>query len=141
MKNTVLLIGRITKDIELRRTKSGNDVVQFNLAVNRDFKNTEGVYETDFINITTYNQTAKYLNEYATKGDLVGIKGRIQTGSYEKDGETKYTQTIIADKVSLLAYSKKDEQKEEPVKEEINNFEDYGNSIAMEDISTDDLPF
>ena len=49
MKNTVLLIGRITKDIELRSTKSGNDVVQFNLAVNRDFKNTEGVYETDFI--------------------------------------------------------------------------------------------
>jgi len=141
MKNTVILIGRIAKDIELRSTKSGNDVVQFNLAVAREFKNTEGVYETDFINITTYNQTAKFLSEYANKGDLVGIKGRIQTGSYEKDGEIKYTQTIIADKVSFLAFSKKDEQKKEPAKEETNNFEDYENSIAMEDISTDDLPF
>lgn len=142
MKNTVILIGRITKDIELRSTKSGTDVVKFTLAVPRDYKNADGVYETDFVGITAYKNGAKYLNEYAQKGDLVGIKGRINTGKYEKDGETKYIQEIIADQVSLLSYnSRKDNEQsndDNVEKEEPNPFDEFGNEI---EISDDDLPF
>lgn len=142
MKNTVILIGRLTKDIELRATKAGTDVIKFTLAIPRDFKNSDGVYDTDFVGVIAYKQSAKYLNEYARKGDLVGIKGRVNTGSYEKDGEKKYTQDIIADQVSLLSVTTKKENNESDTaikkQEEPDPFKEFGEEIEL---SEDDLPF
>lgn len=144
MRNQVFLIGRITKDIELRSTKNGIDIATINLAVNREFKNANGEYETDFINVTTYKHIAEMVSEYCKKGDLIGIHGRIQTGSYEKEGKKVYTQEIIADKVSFLS-SKANEikEKQEEVKEETKEetrdlFQEFASEVEL---SESDLPF
>ena len=145
MKNTVILIGRITKDIELRTTSNGTDVVKFTIAIPRDYKNANGDYESDFVSITAYKQSAKYLNEYAKKGDLVGVKGRIMTGTYEKDGEKKYKQDIIADSLSLLSPSAKKEEKQEEEKEIKRDVVSEQFDAFKEEIELDDdnlqLPF
>lgn len=143
MKNTVILIGRITKDIELRNTKNGTEAVKFTIAIPRDYKNANGNYESDFVSIIAYKQSARYLNEYAKKGDLVGVKGRIMTGTYEKEGEKKYKQDIIADSLSLLSPSSKKEEKQEEhkeIKKDIvsEQFEEFAAEI---DDSQLDLPF
>lgn len=143
MKNTVILIGRITKDIELRNTKNGTEAVKFTIAIPRDYKNANGDYESDFVSITAYKQSARYLNEYAKKGDLVGVKGRIMTGTYEKEGEKKYKQDIIADSLSLLSSSTKKEEKQEEhkeIKRDIvsEQFEEFAQEIELDD---DSLPF
>lgn len=144
MKNTVILIGRITKDIELRTTSNGNDVVKFTIAIPRDYKNANGDYESDFVSITAYKQSARYLNEYAKKGDLVGVKGRIMTGTYEKEGEKKYKQDIIADSLSLLSLSTKKEEKQEEHKEikkqEPDPFAEFAQEIELDDDNLQ-LPF
>lgn len=146
MKNTVLLIGRITKDLELRSTKSGTEAVKFTIAVPRDYKNADGIYESDFVGIIAYKQMAKYLCDYAQKGDLVGVKGKIVTGSYEKEDKKVYTQDIVAERISLLSsVTKKDNDKKDDNVVSKNNeqdpFEEFGDSINMTDISEEDLPF
>lgn len=146
MKNVVFLIGRITKDIELRATKNGINTANINIAVNREFKNNEGVYETDFINVTTYKHIAEMVSEYCKKGDLIGIQGRIQMRIYEKEDKKVYIQEIIADKVSFLASTNKSKEIEEKpktetqvIKEAVNDpFEEFENEVQLTD---DDLPF
>lgn len=107
MHNLVYLIGRLTSDPEIKELDNGKSVLNVTLAVQRSFKNEEGEYDTDFINCSLWNGIASHTSEYCKKGDLVGVKGRIQTRSYEHDGETKYTTEVLVDKVSFLA-SKKD---------------------------------
>lgn len=144
MRNQVFLIGRITKNIELRATKNGINTANVNLAVNREFKNSEGVYETDFINVTTYKHIAEMVSEYCKKGDLIGIHGRIQTGSYEKEGKKVYTQEIIADKISFLSSKsteikeKQEDVKEEPKQEASDPFNEF-NLENQEEL--ENLPF
>lgn len=103
MHNVVYLIGRLTEDPEIKEFENDKKKLTINLAVQRSFKNEEGVYETDFIRCVLWNGIANHTSEYCHKGDLVGIKGRIQTRSYEINEEKKYITEIIADKVSFLA--------------------------------------
>ncbi|WP_342505890.1 single-stranded DNA-binding protein [Sporosarcina sp. FSL K6-2383] len=102
MINRVVLVGRITKDLELKYSQSGVAVCRFNLAVNRTFKNANGEQEADFPSILTFRKTAENVANHLHKGSLVGIDGRIQTGSYEKDGVRVYTTEILADSVQFL---------------------------------------
>lgn len=102
MNNTVILIGRICNDLELRTTQNGTNVLKLNLAIPRNYKNSQGEYDTDFINCTLYRQIADRTAEYCRKGDMVGIKGTIQTGSYEKDGKKVYTTEVVAEKITFL---------------------------------------
>ena len=83
MIDTVTLVGRLTKDPELRTTTSGTGVATFTLAVNRDFKDANGNREADFINCVAWRKTAEILANYTEKGSLIGLIGRIQTRSYE----------------------------------------------------------
>lgn len=99
--NNVVLIGRLTKDIELRNTQN-SVVTEFTLAVNR--KKRE---EADFISCQAWGKTAENMNKYVHKGDEIAISGRIQTGSYEKDGIKHYTTKVIADIVQFLGGSKR----------------------------------
>ena len=107
MKNLVCLIGRLTTEPEIIKNEEEKEHVVVTLAVNREFKNSDGIYETDFIRCVLWNPIAKHFCEYCHKGDLVGIKGRIQNRSYELEEEKKYITEIIVDKVSFLS-SKKD---------------------------------
>jgi len=112
MLNQVVLVGRLTSDPELETTESGKKVTYITLAVQRTFKNSDGIYEADFIRCILWNAIASNTTEYCHKGDIVGVKGRIQTGSYDdKDGNKKYTTEVIAEKVTFLS-SKKTEAEE-----------------------------
>ena len=110
MQNLVYLIGRLASDPELKKTEKSKDYSTIIVAVQRSFKNSNGIYETDFIKCNLWNGIANNVNEYCKKGDLVGLKGRIQIRSYEENEETKYITEIIVDKVSFLS-SKKQEDK------------------------------
>lgn len=141
--NKVLLTGRLTKNPELRYTTSNVAVSQFSLAVTRNFKNAEGVYEADFINCVAYRKTAELIAEWTKKGDLLGIEGRIQTRSYDdKEGNKKYITEVIIENIEFLSSKKKEESseeiKEESIKEDSDPFKEFGNKVVLTD---DDLPF
>ena len=100
--NRVELIGRITRDPELRYTGSNIATTRFTLAVNRPFQGQNGEQGTDFINIVVWRKQAENVKKYCSKGSLVAVEGRIQTGSYEKDGQRVYTTDVVADSVQFL---------------------------------------
>ena len=103
MINNVVLVGRLTRDIELRYNKNGIAYAQFSLAVNRNFKNQNGERDADFINCSVWRQSAEFLNNYARKGSLIGITGRIETSSYDNEqGQRVYTTRVVCDNVQLL---------------------------------------
>lgn len=104
--NKVNLIGRLTRDVELRTTQGGVSVSSFTLAVNRRFKNAEGNYDADFINCVAWRQSAEYLSKNYSKGDMVGISGSIQTRNYEKDGNTVYITEVVADEIHYVGGKK-----------------------------------
>ena len=86
--NCVMIIGRMTKDVELRRTNSGKAVASFTLAVNKDFKNEQGSYDADFIDCVAFEQKAEAISKYVHKGDRFAVLGQLATRSYEnKDGK------------------------------------------------------
>ena len=133
--NKLFLTGRITKNIDLRYTQNQTPVARFTIAVNRDFKNKQGQYESDFINCIAYRQTADVLSKYVEKGDLIGIEGSIRTGSYETDGKKTYITDIQVDRVEFLQSKPKEV---ETHKEEVDPFKSFGEQIEVEDSN---LPF
>ena len=100
--NRVELIGRITRDPELRYTSSNIATTRFTLAVNRPFQGQNGEQGTDFINVVVWRKQAENVSKYVSKGSLVAVEGRIQTGRYEKDGQRIYTTDVVADNVQFL---------------------------------------
>lgn len=131
MNNSVTLIGRIVKDIELKKTANGNDVCYATLAIPRNYKNSEGVYETDFITCTIYKPIASSVSQYCKKGDLIGIRGMIQSRIYEKDGQKIYKTEIIAEKVTFLSQStKKEEIKKDKEKNDDNKVYEEFSSVT-----------
>lgn len=103
MINRVVLVGRLTKDTEVRTTQGGLSVVNFNLAVNRQFTNSDGDREADFIQCIIWRKAAESFGKYTHKGSLVGIDGRIQTHNYEnKQGQRVYVTEVVVDNFSLL---------------------------------------
>ena len=100
--NRVELIGRITRDPELRYTSSNIATTRFTLAVNRPFQSQNGEQGTDFINIVVWRKQAENVSKYVSKGSLVAVEGRIQTRNYDKDGQRVYTTDVVADSVQFL---------------------------------------
>lgn len=103
MINRVVLVGRLTKDPELRYTPSGIATCRFQVAVNRTFQNQQGEREADFISCLVWRKQAENLANYMKKGSLIGLEGRIQTGSYEgQEGKRVYTTDVVADSIQFL---------------------------------------
>ena len=103
MINNVTLVGRLTRDPELKYTPSNIAITTFNMAVNRNFKGVNGERETDFINCMIWRKQAELLSEWCKKGNLIGITGRIQTRSYDnQQGQRVYVTEIVADTFQLL---------------------------------------
>lgn len=151
MINNVVLVGRLTRDPELRYTPQNQAVGTFGLAVNRQFKNANGEREADFINCVIWRQQAENLANFAKKGALIGITGRIQTRNYEnQQGQKVYVTEVVADTFQMLESNKtqgqqankpqaqnKKPQAPDPFK--ARAADPFGSS-PME-ISDDDLPF
>lgn len=158
--NKVLLVGRLTKDPEIRALPSGGSVANFSIAVNRNFRNKEGNIEADFINIVVYGRQVDNIGKYVFKGNMVGIEGRMQTRTYDaQDGSKRYVTEVIADNVEFLS-SKNSNNINEPVNAYVDTtssvytdapsreegidvssedpFKDFGSEVALSD---DDLPF
>ena len=96
MLNQVILVGRLTKNPEIIETESGKKMTYINIAVQRPFKNVDGLYDTDFISCVLWNSIAENTVEYTKTGDVIGVKGRIQTNRYEDDkGNINYVTEII----------------------------------------------
>ncbi len=111
MLNQVVLVGRLTNDLTVTKTENKKDVVYLTLAVQRSFKNPDGIYETDFIRCVLWNSVALSTSEYCKKGDIIGVKGRLQVSSYEdENGNKKYNTEVVAEKVTFLSSKKVDEE-------------------------------
>lgn len=108
MLNSVVLIGRMTKDPELRFTQAGKAVASFTLAVDRPFKNANGEKETDFINCVQWGKGAEIIAQYTAKGSLVAVEGRLQVRSYEKDGQRRWVTEVVAENVRFLDRKKQE---------------------------------
>lgn len=163
--NKAILIGRLTRDPELRSTPAGRNVCQFSIAVNRTFTNANGDREADFINCVVWDKQAENLVKYQKKGNQIAVDGRIQTRNYEdKDGKRVYVTEILVNNISFLdskgssagnsnSFNNFNNLPEPPI-ERNNNvasmpdietvsvekdpFEAFGDSI---EISDNDLPF
>jgi len=119
MLNQVVLVGRLTDNPQVQTTEKKKKMTTINVAVQRTFKNPEGIYEADFIRCVLWNGIATNTSEYCKKGDIVGIKGRLSSRSYDdKDGSRKFITEVVAEKVTFLTSSKKDETITVEVEEE-----------------------
>ncbi|PGT80802.1 MULTISPECIES: single-stranded DNA-binding protein [Bacillaceae] len=104
MINQIILVGRLTKDPEIRYTADGAPVANITLAVSRSFRNAAGEIETDFVNCTVWRRTAENTANYCRKGSIVGVTGRIQTRSYENAEKTRvYVTEVVADSVRFMS--------------------------------------
>lgn len=136
--NKVNILGRITKDIELRHSQTGTAVAKFNVAVKRKQKNKEGNYDSDFINCVAYNQLAEMIHKYFAKGNRIAIDGRIQSGSYtNQKGDKVYTTDIVVEEVEFV-----DAKQEETQTEIVQKAMSEDPYIAMgKQVQQSELPF
>ena len=161
--NKVFLIGRLTRDPELRYTGNNTAVASFTLAVNRNFSNQQGEREADFINIVVWRKQAENVKNYLNQGSQVAVEGRIQTRSYDdNNGQKRYVTEVVADNVEFLGSKnssntsngsnnmKGDNSKSEPTPYDFGDVEPKGTDVdsnpfadfgANIEISDDELPF
>ncbi|MFK4167213.1 single-stranded DNA-binding protein [Paenibacillus lautus] len=138
MLNRTILIGRLTKDPDLRYTPAGVAVCQFTLAVDRPFTRDGGERETDFIPIVTWRQLAETCANYLRKGRLTAVEGRIQVRNYENnEGKRVYVTEVIADNVRFLESSRQENTQTESRSYKEDPFSDDGKPLDIDD----DLPF
>ena len=151
MINQVVLVGRVVKELDLKYTQSGKAVARFNLAVNRDFKDANGDSQADFPSCQVWGKTAEVMADNLRKGSLIDVTGRIQTGSYEKDGQRIYTTDVVVEKFHFLEAKNDNSNHSSGQQHQGNNqqnssgyhqsadpFDSAGESI---NISDDDIPF
>ncbi|MEG2351211.1 MAG: single-stranded DNA-binding protein [Bacilli bacterium] len=112
MLNQIVMVGRLVRNPELRTTDNGKIVTNITLAVPRSYKNVNGEYETDYVDCVLWSGVAESTTEYCHKGDLLGVKGRVQTRVFEQDEQKKHVTEIVAEKVTFLS-SKTKKDKEE----------------------------
>lgn len=141
--NNVVLVGRITKDPEVRQTAQGVANASFTLAVNRNYKNDQGQREADFINVVIWRKQAELFGQFASKGALIAVTGRIQTRNYENNqGQRVYVTEVVADNFQMLETRGERQAQQQggsfqPTQQQKQNF--FGGQPV--EISDDELPF
>ena len=154
MINRVVLVGRMTRDPELRRTPQGDAVTSFTLAVNRNFTSRDGQQQADFINCVVWRKPAENVERYCSKGSLVGVEGRIQTRSYDnQQGQRVYVTEVICDSVQFLEKKAARDRNQAPMQQQPQNNDnfydmktvelekEFDNSLNTFDIMEDDIQF
>lgn len=152
--NDCKFIGRLTKDPEYRVTPSGTELITFDLAVQRKFKNNDGEYESDFIRCIAFKKTAEFINTYSKKGYVMSVSGEMRNNNYEDDNGVKhYGMQLVVNNVdsTVLFLNKKKEQSDETQPSNQSNSatqttkgtntNPFNNATGAIDISDDDLPF
>lgn len=135
MINNVVLVGRLVRDVDLKYTNNGRAATNFTLAVNRDFKNEQGVNEADFISCAAFGKQAENMARFLGKGSLIGVEGRISTRSYQaKDGKTVYVTEVITSKIGFL-----ESKKQGNANQQTNS--NFGDVIDFHDINGGFNPF
>ena len=148
MINSVVLTGRLTKNVDLKYTQSGLAVGTFNLAVDRRFKSANGEQEVDFINCVIWRKPAETLANFTGKGTLIGVEGRLQTRNYEnKQGQRVYITEVVVDNFTFLEPRQNNSQQNQSNN---NGYQSHGSNqgsdpfagnVDQTDITDDDLPF
>lgn len=110
MLNQIILVGRLTRDISVNKSESGTRVATISLAIPRSFKNSDGLYDTDFVDCVAFDNIAENTSEYCSRGDIVGVKGRVQSRTVEKGDNKETIVEIIAEKVTFLSSHTKEEK-------------------------------
>lgn len=110
MLNQIVLVGRLTRNIKINKSENGKKIANISLAIPRSFKNMEGTYDTDFIDCVAFENIAENTASYCSKGDIVGVKGRVQSRVVEKEGKKEYLMDIVAEKVTFLSSRKKEDE-------------------------------
>lgn len=151
MLNRIVLVGRLTKDPELRSTPNGVNVGTFTLAVNRTFTNAQGEREADFVNVVVFKKQAENVKNYLSKGSLAGVDGRLQTRNYEnKDGQRVFVTEVVADSVQFLEPKNNNQQQNNNYQQQNNSYNapqnrqqnnPFANANAPIEINDNDLPF
>lgn len=141
MLNRVILIGRATKNPELRYTPSGIATTGFTLAVDRPFSSQSGERETDFIPVVTWRQLAETCSNYLRKGRLVAVEGRIQVRSWESDNGKRFITEVIADNVRFLERNQTTAEEPDPHGEQAGYKDPFAGDSEPIDLSDDRLPF
>jgi single-strand DNA-binding protein len=101
--NKIILVGRLTKDPEVRTTSAGFNTVNFTVAVNRNFKNKDGNYDADFLPCVAFRQTADFISKFFKKGNMICLDGRVQTRSYDaQDGSKRYVTEVVVENVEFV---------------------------------------
>lgn len=139
--NKVILVGRITKDPELKTVQSGSAVVNFTVAINRPTTSNgadQNQSNADYINCVIWNKQAENLAKYVKKGQLIGVEGRIQTRTYDSNGTTRYITEVLCDNVQFLD-TKKDNGSSQEQSDEEEQSDDFANKIS--NVNDNDLPF
>ena len=132
--NSVNLIGRLTAKPTFGYTNSNIAYARFTLAVNRNFKDANGERQADFINCVAYRKTAELINQYTDKGDMLGIEGRIQTGSYTaEDGSKRYTTDVVVENITFINTKKNNKQNVQQTTETTDPFADFGEQVTIDD--------
>ena len=106
MLNQIVVVGRLVREPELKESENKKSFTYITLAVPRSFKNVDGQYDTDFVSFKLWDGIAENVKEYCKKGDLLGLKGRVETWTYEQDGKTNYVTDLIAEKITFLSSNK-----------------------------------
>ena len=143
MINRFVGTGRLTRDPDLRYTSNGVAVVNFGIAVNRPFKNQNGENEADFLNVVAWRKQAENVAQYLRKGSLVGIDGRLQSRSYEKDGQRIFVVEIQAESVQFLEPRDNSTSNQQKPTQQVNNSQSddpFADTTPI-DVQDDDLPF
>jgi len=151
MINRVVLVGRMTRDPELRRTNTGSAVTSFTLALNRNYNSADGV-QADYINCVVWNKVAENVEKYCSKGSLVGVEGRLRSRSYDNaQGQKVYVVEVVCDSVQFLetrAARERTQQQPQANKDDfyddmktVNLEKDFDNSFNTFDIMEDDIQF
>ena len=113
MLNQIVLVGRLTREITVNKSDNGIKVATIPLAIPRSFKNADGTYDTDFIDCVAFDQIAENTSEYVKKGDIVGVKGRVQSRIIEKEDKKENVMEIICEKITFLSSKPKEEKTDE----------------------------
>ena len=140
--NKAILVGRLTKDPELKTTASGVSVCSFTIAINRRFRNAEGNYDADFINCVAWRQQADFLSKFFSKGRMVGVIGSIQTRNYERDGQRVYITEVVADEISFVDSKSQGDSAPQSASAPSANTNSFGADDGFIPMpADDDLPF
>ena len=140
--NRCEFIGRPVKALELKKTSNGNNILTFTLAVKREYKNPNGEYDSDFIRLKAFKNTANFISTYVKVGDLIYIEATYVSSTYDKDGQKLYSQDLIVTKVKCLSASKsKKEDKKEEVPTTQNEVDLYKQFADETEINENDFPF